>query len=640
MGLFKVFNKHAPPPSGGNIYELPQNEQIMEANVAVDEKRMAEWNAVLRSYKNARGVIENKIKANEKFWRMRQWKDGGHKKGEQPIPSTAWLFSCIQSKLADVMESYPTANFRPRQKDDVEEAKKLSSIVPVIIAQNNFEEVYKNVSEYTLKNGVGVYHVWWDGSKHGGLGDIAVTEMNVFNILWEPGITDIQKSTYVFTVELVDKKILEQRYPDKAPRIKGKSITPSQFITDERVDVSDKIVVVDVYYRVEQNGHRILHYCKYADTVCLESTENDIQRYPNGLYAHGMYPFVVQSLYHIESSLYGTGMVDIGADSQLQIDLMNEAVVENTLMGAKPRFFATSDTVVSEEDFIDWRKTFVKVATTSENTIKPITTTPLQGNYLSFMQSKIEELKYVTSNHDVNNGAAPNGITAASAIAALQESSGKNSRAINKTFYNSFAKVMELVVELIRQFYDTKRCFRIIPDSTAEGGYEFMEYDNSHLKGVPQAAVNGMDMGFRIPEFDIDITAEKANPYKKMEMNELALSFFKMGFFNPQMTDQAIACLNMMDFEAKDRIIERIKENGTLLDQMMMYQQLCIALAQKYGDIGAMQAIQQNMMRSGQPIPEMGGVEPKEAANPGGQTGEIKQVENARARARASTEAT
>lgn len=632
MNPFKAFIKHSPPPTAGYVGTSLESDP-REITLPVDEKRISKWNNTLRRYKNARSTIEQKIKNNEKFWRMRQWKEGANGKNQQPIPSTAWLFTCIQSKLADVMDQYPRANFRPRQKDDVDEAKRLSSVVPVIISQNNFEETYRNVSEYTLKNGVGVYHVWWDGNLHNGLGDISITEQNVLNIFWEPGITDLQKSSYVFTVEVVDIDLLRKRYPDKAPEIRGKIIEVERFVTDERVDTQDKIVVVDVYYKV--NG--ILHYAKIADNVCLESTENNPDLYPNGLYEHGMYPFVVQQLYHVEQSLYGTGMVDIGADTQLQIDLMNEAVVENTLMGAKPRYFSQIGNNFNEEDLLDWRKSIVPCASLSDTTLRQIDSKPLQGNYLEFINMKTEELKYVTSNQDVNNGAAPSGITAASAIASLQESAGKQSRYINKTFYNSFSKVMELVLELVREFYTTQRWFRIIPDTVGMED-EFVAYDNSHLRGIPQENIEGEQLAPRVPEFDIEITAERANPYKKMEMNELGLSFYKLGFFNPQMSDQAIMCLSMMDFDGRDNLIEMLKQNGTMLDKLMLYQQMCFGLAQKYGDAQAMMMIQTDMATSGQPIPNAGNVDIKSAVNPSSSTGEIKQVEDARARTRNSTE--
>lgn len=623
---FKIFQKKPAPPVGGDIPKMPMKP---ESELPVDSTRVAELSNILRRYKNARRQIEAKIINNEKFWRMRQWKDGG----DQSIPSTAWLFTCIQSKLADVMEAYPVANFRPRQQDDTAEAKRLSSIVPVVMAQNDFEDTYKNVSEYTLKNGIGVYHVYWDGTKHNGLGDIAIKEVNVLDIFFEPGITDIQKSSYVFKVELVDIDLLRERYGEKANGIKGKVIDPAKFVTQEQADTSNKVVVVDAYYKKQGK----LHLCKFADHVCLESTENEPEKFPDGLYKHGRYPFEVQNLYHIEQSLYGTGMVDIGGDTQIQIDLMNEAVVENTLMGAKPRYLTQIEGNINENDLVDWRKSVVRCNSISENNTKQIDSKSLQGNYLQFINMKVDELKYVTSNHDVNNGAAPSGITAASALAALQETGGRNSRAINKSFYSTFRKVTELVVELIREFYDTQRWFRIAPDDT-NGEEVFVEYDNRYLKGVPQGMVNGADMGLRIPEFDIDISAEKANPYKKMEMNELALSFYQMGFFSPENSDQAIACLSMMDFNEKDTIIEKIRENGTLLDKLQMFMQMCIVLAQRYGDVQTMQMIQQNMGGMQQPMTMGGNVDIERAANPSARTGEAKHVENARAMARNSIE--
>ena len=605
----------------------------------VGEEKITKWNNILRSYKNRRSIIDEKIRSNEAFWRMRQWKTRGPN-GAMETPSTAWLFTCIQGKLADVMDSYPTANFRPRQRDDAEEAKRLTSVVPVIVAQNNFEKTYREVSEYTLKNGTGVYHVYFDGRKHHGLGDIAIEKQDVLRIYWEPGITDLQDSSYVFTVELVDKDALYARYPMAKETVRGNVIKPSEFVTDEHIDETNKILVVDVYYKREMGGRTVLHYCKYADTTCLESTENDPMTYPNGLYDHGQYPFVVQNLYHIEASLYGTGMVDIGADAQLQIDLMNQAVVENTLMGAKPRFLTTLDADAAESQLCDWTRTFIQVPSVSDHNTIPMNTTPLQGNYLEFIQSKIEELKQVTSNQDVNNGVAPSGVTAASAIAALQETSGKDSRFINRSFYNSYSLIMKQVLELIRQFYEIPRYFRIIPDQSTGLAEDFVQYDNSGLKPIPQQTADGQDAGYRVPEFDVEITAEKADPYKKIEQNELALSFLKLGIFDPRMVDQAVATLNMMDFPHKQDVIDTVEKNGTLTEMLMMYQQLCITMAQKYGDSEALMAIQQNMARMGQQMPAglANSVNPAEVADPEQNTGEAAHVEKARARARGSTE--
>lgn len=631
MAIFERKNKIRPPNT--NVVDEAQER------IPVNEETLKKWSEALRKYHDGKKQAEAKIRSNEAFWKVRQWNyiNGN---GTNETPSTAWLWTCIQSKLADVMDSYPTANFRARQQDDKGEAEKLSAVVPVIMEQNNFETTYHDVSEYTLKNGIGIYGIFWDGGKHNGLGDIAIEPVSVFSLFWEPGITDIQKSRYVFNVKLEDNSVIEQIYPQAIGHLR-KTIELSKYLYDAgHIDYSDKSPVVDVYYHSYVGGRKVLHFAKYIADVLLFSTENEPDKYPDGWYAHGMYPFEVQPLYHTEGTLFGMGLVDIGRDTQLSIDLLNEAMLKNTLMGASPRYMTPYDSGINENDFLDWRKPIVKVTSVDDKQLRPIESTPLNGNYMAFLDAQIESLKYITSNQDANNGIAPSGITAASALAALQETSGKSSRIINKGFYNTYRRVINQVIELIRQFYDEPRQFRIIPDILGVGE-EYVSFDNSGLKAVPNNQIAGNDMGFRKPEFDIEVTAEKANPYRKMEINELAVNFYQLGFFNPDpiAVTQALAALEMMDFDHKQDIVNRIQANGTLEQKLMQYQQLAIAMAQRYNDPQAMAMIQQDMVGSGQAMPMgMGAVNAESVADTSNKTGEAKHVEKARAQARQSTE--
>jgi len=146
----------------------------------------------------------------------------------------------------------------------------------------------------------------------------------------------------------------------------------------------------------------------------------------------------------------------------------------------------------------------------------------------------------------------------------------------------------------------------------------------------------GMDMGLRVPEFDIEITSEKANPYKKMEINELALSFYNAGFFNPQMSDQALACLNMMDFTGKDEVMRKIRENGTLAEMLLLYQQMALQYATQLDPALGQQVANQILSQGGQPVPQDMGMEATEVSQG---TEEHPFVERARSNARESTQA-
>ncbi len=619
----------------------------------IDSKVVSRASDILLKYKEGKARLEQKIISNEQFWKLRQWNYMNNGNSNNDQPSTAWLWSCIQSRHSDIMDSYPTCNFQPRQSDDKAEAIKLSAVVPVILEQNRYEDVYSDIAWYTLKHGGSIQGIFWDGSKHNGLGDIAIKKIDFINFFWEPGITDLQESQNIFNTELVSNNILEQRYPQCKGRLGGKNITLAKYLYDDNVDTSDKSVVIDWYYHTYVNGKKTLQYVKYVNDIVLYATENEIIEpekvavdhetgipitvpldkplAEKGLYDHGLYPFVSMALYPIEGSICGYGLTDIGRDTQIQIDLLNKAIVENAIEGASARYFVRDDGTINLKEYNDIGKKFVNVVgNIGEENIRPIEHKQLDGIYVNFLNQKIDELKYVTSNQDVNNGVAPSGITAASAIAALQESQGKNARNTNKTFHRAFRDVCYQIVELIRQFYDVPRTFRINPDGMQEG---FIPYDNKGLRPQSQKTM-GMNMGLRLPEFDIDITSEKANPYKKMETNELALSFYNSGFFNPQLTDQALACLNMMDFTKKDEVMQKIRENGTLYEMLLMYQQLALQLANKIDPKLGQQLANQILSRGGQPIPQNNDTEAETTVG----TEEHPYVDKARQGARESTQ--
>jgi hypothetical protein len=623
----------------------------MKPKIGAEEVRRA--SEILRKYKEGKARLEQKIIANEEFWKLRQW-NYMNDTTDDFKPATAWLWSCIQARYSDGMDSYPTCNFQPRQADDKGEAQKLSAIVPIILEQNRYEDVYSDVLWYTLKHGGSVQGIFWDGSKHNGLGDVAVKKIDFINLFWESGITDIQESQNIFNTELVSNNILEQRYPQCRGKLGKKTVTLAKYLYDDNVDTNDKSVVVDWYYHTYVNGKKTLQYVKYVNDVVLYATENEItppekvtvdpetgipitvplgkSMAERGLYDHGLYPFVTMSLYPIEGSICGYGLTDIGRDTQIQIDQLNKAVTDNALEGATPRYFVRDDGSINIKEFNDKSKKFVRVeGNIGEENIRPIDHKPLDGIYVNFLTQKIDELKYVTSNQDSNNGVAPSGITAASAIAALQESAGKNARSSNKTFHRAFRDVCYQIVELIRQFYDVPRTFRINPDGMQE---QFVQYDNKGLVAQEQQTM-GVATGLRLPEFDIDVTSERANPYKKMEINEMALSFYNAGFFNPQFTDQALACLNMMDFTKKDDVMQKISENGTLAEMLVLYQQMALQFAQQISPELGEQVANQILAQGGQPIPESMGMS--------ADVGEVKEehpvVARARNEARTSTQA-
>ena len=548
----------------------------LAARIGVEQIREA--NNTLQKYKQGKANLEQRIIDNEQWYKLRHWECMRDKK-QQVQPTSAWLFNSLANKHADAMDNFPSPNILPREEGDKAEAEMLSSIIPVILEQNDFEETYDNVQDYRLKSGTGVYGIFWDNEKMNGLGDISILKADLINLFWEPGITDIQRSRHLFHVELADNDLLEQEYPQLRGKLSSSSIDLSKYVYDDTVDTSTKSAVVDWYYKKRQNGRNVLHYCKYVNDVVLFATENDPEMAERGWYDHGQYPFVFDPLFSMEGTPCGFGYIDVGKDTQAYIDRANQAIMQNMLANAKPRHFIRSDGSVNEAEYADITKDFIHVdGSLGQDSILPVQGKPLNNVYIEVLHDKIDELKETTGNRDISTGGTTSGVTAASAIAAMQEAGSKLSRDHNKASYRAFRKVVLMVIELIRQFYDLPRCFRIIGEN---GTARFVEYSNANLQPQMQGIEMGVDMGYRLPLFDVEITAQKASPYSKMSQNELALQFFGAGFFNPQMSDQALACLEMMDFDRKQGIMQRIAQNGMMYKaaMMMMQQQMAPGVA-------------------------------------------------------------
>ena len=523
-----------------------------ETVLPVGKEQLLTALAILQRCREGKHNLERRLVENDQWFRLRHWECMRRGAGNHQIePSSAWLFNCIANKHAEAMDAFPSPNFLPREASDREEAKMLSAIVPVVLEHNDFEEVYSQVMDSKLKAGTGVYGVFWDPEAAGGLGDITVRRVDVMNLFWESGVTDIQQSRNLFHVELVDNEALLEKYPQLLGKLSPDNVGLGKYLYDDTVDTSGKSAVVDWYYK--RRGR--LHYCKFVGEELLFATENEPEFAQRGLYDHGQYPFVFDVCFRQEGSPCGFSYIDVGKSAQEFIDRGNQAILMNLLANARPRHFIRTDGAVNEEEYADLTRDFIHVdGNLGKDSILPVQGKSLSAIYVQVVKDKIDELKETTGNRDVSTGGSTGGVTAASAITAMQEAGSKLSRDHNRSSYRSYRKVCELVVELMRQFYTAPRCFRILGSG---GRPSFVSYCNAGL--VMQRLPGDL---LRKPVFDIEISAQRQSPYARLSQNELAMQFYSAGFFDPARSREALACLEMMDFDRKEFVMDSIAANA------------------------------------------------------------------------------
>ena len=347
----------------------------------VGEAQVAEAIQTLQRYKAGKAALDKRIVDNELWFRMGHWKNY-----QNPMmpgkaqPSSGWLFNSIANKHADAMDNYPAPNVLPRAADDAQTAQVLSSILPVVLEQADYEQVYSDTWWRKLKQGTGVKGVFWDPEARDGVGEIAIRPMNLLMLYWEPGVADIQASPHFFLPEHGEHQTAGKPLaPAEGPQRQCAGcapFSPRRRAGHHRKKRGGGLVL----QKPDEAGRTLLHYCKFCNGVVLYASENDPALAGRGFYDHGKYPFVFDPLFMEEDSPAGFGYIDVMKECQTAIDRMNHAMDENVLLASKQRYVLSDTAGVNEEELADLSRDIVHVAgRLGDESFRPLQTAGLQG---------------------------------------------------------------------------------------------------------------------------------------------------------------------------------------------------------------------------------------------------------------------
>lgn len=525
---------------------------------------------LLSRYRAGKSRLDHRICEEAAWWRARHGQPAGDTRRGRP-PVSAWLWGSICNKHADLCDAKPVCLALPREPDDEVDAELLSDILPVIVDRCRFEQTYSDNAWSKLKHGMAVYGVFWNPTLENGVGDVDIRRVDVLNLFWEPGVRDIQESSNLFLVGLEDTETLFAKYPHLkaargAMREDGSGFTPDMggSLVAGNEGMGDKTAVVDWYYkRITPEGRTLLHYAKFSGNILLYASENDPVLRERGWYEHGLYPFVTDVLFPEEGTPEGYGLIAVGRNPQGYIDELDGHILEYANTASRVRYWAKRSLGINEKEFLDPDRRIIEVeGDIDEEKLRQITLAPMDGMLTDVRRMKIDELKETTGNRDVSQGSVAGGVVAASAIASLQEAGNKGSRDMVAGTYRAYVQVMQQVIELIRQFYDGVRVFRIIGE---EGERRYVRYSNRGLQErYTGMGTDGLAL-FRRPAFDIEVKAERETPPDRSERNQLLLELFRVGLFDPANREAAEGLLSGMDFEGVEHL-RAVLRRGTSED--------------------------------------------------------------------------
>lgn len=500
------------------------------------------------TYRADKADLEARICENSQWYRSQYWQL--ITKSGDPQPATGFIFNAVENKYAEAVDNYPTPNIIERMPDDENTAKLLSKILPIQMDTAGFKKCYKENWRRKLKHGTAIYGIFYNEET----GSIEIKSINILNIYCDMHTNNVQDSPFLFIASLMDNARLKRDYPkfralfDGDARIRTYSGTHS---------VPGKTQIIDCYYKKHENGRDILHMMKLADGCVIDATE-DREGLSGGLYAHGLYPVVFDVMYPEDDMPFGFGVVDILKNPQIYIDKLDGTISKNAVIAGKIRYMIKDHGGINEKEVADYSKDIIHVAgSVDDSNIRQLQARTLDDFVITHRQNKILELKEIIGNRDFQQGGTFGGVTAASAITSLQQAGEKVSRAIIDDSFDCYKHIVLIMIELIREFYTDERIYRITDE---HGNVEFRPFSAKQMYHKKKDCL-GFDIasGKEPAEFDVEIVPKRENPLSKEANNQMILTLWQSGLFAADDRQTAIAVLEAMQFDGKEKLIQLMK---------------------------------------------------------------------------------
>lgn len=517
---------------------------------------------------------------------------GPNKKKTIQLQTLKSTFNCI---VADQMDNMPDAQLSAERAELIPVVDDMNDAVRYIFAHNRYEEIHRARVEDFVGVGTAITQICWDQTMDGGKGNIALIRWPVEAFLWDPLYENIQDARACIKVSWHPLSWYAAHYPDKAQYIQNESGSHENVgMTDAQMakygqDEELAMLMEYWYRRFDANTNKYsINVAYFAGGALLEHAED--------VFAHGMYPFVLDVFARIEGSPVGIGQVDEMAPTMRYINRYMSYIDMNLRMSSKGRLLLRRGSNIDKDALADWSRDVIEGDRVNPEDVHWLQNQPFTGMVVQQLMQLQSDIKQDSGQNQMTRGETAGGITAASAISALQEAGGKITRLRTSVLNQGYARIVEQVMWLMHQFYDANRRLMI------SGRVTEVDASPEHLFGAA-----GKE--YPAPPYSVQVQVSRRNPLRIQAQNDLFLQAYSMsaqsGANFPLTT-----LFQLLNVDGKDKIMPVLMENDktTQLIQNLQQQieQLTMAGQQQQQQMAMMQQtiMKQNqaLTRGGEPV--------------------------------------
>ena len=502
------------------------------------------------------------------------------------------LKSTFNNCVADQMDNVMEARMIPELPQFQGLTDDINDVVGYIYELNNYPQLYRMRVQDYLATGTAVTQIMWDDDMNGGKGDIAFVRVPIEQFLWDPAEANIQDARALMKVSWHPMSWYKAHYPELHRFINadehsatavGEEDNQEELGADEA-----KAMLIEYWYRTYDENtrrHEInVAYC--AGGALLGKYEK--------VYAHGLYPFVLDVYTEIEGLPVGEGLVMELAPMMRYVNRYAHYMDVNIRAAAKTRLLVNRGAGIDVRDLANWDNDIIGGDRIDEQAVRFMESPPLTNLALNQMYQMQTDIKQDSGQNQFTRGETTGGVTAATAISALQEAGGKQARMRTETLKFGFKRITEQVLWLISEFYDDERMILITGrDEDVEPEPRVVDARAKRLMGREHGSVPP-------PPYSVRIQVQRRSPNSISDQNNLIIDAYKMSAESGQIFPLS-ALFSILNIDAKDRILPVIKsvENytETLKETLQQNQQLTETVQQQAQSI---EALKQQLLKQAQ----------------------------------------
>lgn len=470
------------------------------------------------------------------------------------------LVSTFNNCVADQMDNVMEAVMTPETPELQEVADDLNDIVRYVYDRNEYLAYHRMRVQDYLCTGTHICEVGWDEDAANGKGDITLDRVPIENFLWDPAEDEIQNGRAIIKVSWHPLSWYEAHFPEKGKyvtsadqnsiRAVGEKDNQEQLEADE-----EKAMLIEYWYREYDAGSKRykINLARVAGGALLESFKD--------VYAHGMYPFVVDVHTEIEGLPVGEGLVMQLAPMMRYINRYAKYMDANIRESSKLKYMTNRNANLDIDALTDWNSEVVPGDRIGEDALRVFPVPQLSGYALNQMVQMQMDLKQDSGQNQFARGETAGGVTAASAIASLQEAGGKQTRMRTETLKRGFKRITEQILWLISQYYKKDRIMMI---TGRDGVFKEVDMSSDRLMGKHNKGV------IPPPPYTVRVNVQRMNPATVASQNQLMIDVYKMSAEAGNMFPLS-ALMRVLNIDGKDKILPIV---DAVEQQTQMMQQL------------------------------------------------------------------